>query len=221
MYILSPSILGADFTRLGEEVKTAADAGAQYIHLDVMDGNFVPNISFGVPVISKLRNVTDAVFDAHLMVEDPDRYVEDFAKSGADIITVHAEATKHLHRTLEHIHSLGKKAGVALNPATSINCLENVLDNVDMILLMTVNPGFGGQKFIPYSLEKIKALKGFLKERGKEIDIQVDGGITLDNLEEVLEAGANIIVAGSSVYKGNVAQNVKDFLNMMESFEGK
>lgn len=219
MYILAPSILGADFTRLGEEVKTAAEAGAQYIHLDVMDGNFVPNISFGVPVIEKLRGVTDAVFDAHLMVEDPDRYVEDFAKAGADLITVHAEATKHLHRTLEHIRSLGKKAGVALNPATSIHCLENVLDNVDMILLMTVNPGFGGQKFIPWSLEKIKALKIFLKERGKDIDIQVDGGITLDNVEEIMKAGANIIVAGSSVYKGDVTQNVKDFLSKMESME--
>lgn len=221
MYILAPSILGADFTRLGEEVKTAAEAGAQYIHLDVMDGNFVPNISFGVPVIEKLRGVTDAVFDAHLMVEDPDRYVEDFAKAGADLITVHAEATKHLHRTLEHIRSLGKKAGVALNPATSIHCLENVLDNVDMILLMTVNPGFGGQKFILHSLKKIRALKKLIEEQGKEIDIQVDGGITLDNLQEVMEAGANIIVAGSSVYKGDVAQNVKDFLNRMESFEGK
>jgi len=220
MNILAPSILAADFSRLGEEVKKVGDAGAQYIHLDVMDGAFVPNISFGIPVIEAIRKVSDRIFDAHLMVEDPDRYVEAFVRCGADIITVHAEATRHLHRTLEHISSLGVKAGVALNPATPVSVLAHVLDNVDMILIMSVNPGFGGQKFIPQCLEKIRELKCFLKERGKEIDIQVDGGITLDNLAEILDAGANIIVAGSSVYRGDTEKNVRNFLKIMEEHEG-
>lgn len=219
MNMLAPSILAADFSCLGEEVKKVGDAGAQYIHLDVMDGAFVPNISFGIPVIKALRKVTDKVFDVHLMIEDPDRYVEEFVHCGADIITVHAEATKHLHRTLEHIHALGVKAGVALNPATPLNCLEHILDNVDMILIMSVNPGFGGQKFIPQCLNKIRKLKAYLEERGKNIDIQVDGGITLENLAEVLEAGANIIVAGSSVYRGDTEKNVRDFLKIMEQHE--
>ena len=165
------------------------------------------------------RKVTDKIIDAQLMIEIPDRYVEGFVKCGADIITMHAEATRHLHRTLERIHALGVKAGVALDPATPINCLEYVLDNVDMILIMSVNPGFGGQKFIPQCLDKIRELKAFLDERGKKIDIQVDGGITLDNLAEVLEAGANIIVAGSSVYRGDTEKNVRDFLKIMEQHE--
>lgn len=221
MYILSPSMLAADYTRLGEEIRRIDEAGAPYVHLDVMDGNFVPSISFGMPVIAALRGETDRIFDVHLMVEEPDRYVEDFVQCGADIITVHAEACRHLHRTLQHIRGLGKKAGVALNPATPIENVKYVLDEVDMVLLMTVNPGFGGQPYIPGSTEKIRSLRKMLQEQKKEIDIQVDGGISLKNLEEVLLAGANVIVAGSSVFKGDASENVKAFLREMEAFRGK
>ena len=219
MYLLSPSILGADYIRLGEEVKAVEKAGAQYIHLDVMDGCFVPSISFGMPVIAGLRKATKLIFDVHLMVEEPDRYLDDFARCGADIITVHQEACTHLHRTLQHIHALGKKAGVALNPATPIQNLECVLEETDMILIMSVNPGFGGQPYIPFTTDKIRSLKRFLKERGKIMDIQVDGGISLSNLEEVLEAGANVIVAGSSIFRGNAVENTQAFLEKMAAFE--
>lgn len=221
MYILSPSMLAADYTRLGEEIRKIDEAGAPYVHLDVMDGNFVPSISFGMPVIAALRGETDRIFDVHLMVEEPDRYVVEFVQCGADIITVHAEACRHLHRTLQHIRGLGKKAGVALNPATPIENVKYVLDEVDMILLMTVNPGFGGQPYIPGSTEKIRSLRKMLQEQKKEIDIQVDGGISLKNLKEVLLAGANVIVAGSSVFKGDASENVKAFLREMEAFRGK
>jgi len=214
-------MLAADYTRLGEEIRKIDEAGAPYVHLDVMDGNFVPSISFGMPVIAALRGETDRIFDVHLMVEEPDRYVEEFVQCGADIITVHAEACRHLHRTLQHIRGLGKKAGVALNPATPIENVKYVLDEVDMILLMTVNPGFGGQPYIPGSTEKIRSLRKMLQEQKKEIDIQVDGGISLKNLKEVLLAGANVIVAGSSVFKGDASENVKAFLREMEAFRGK
>ena len=216
MYILAPSVLAADFSKLGEEVKTVADAGAEYIHLDVMDGAFVPSISFGMPVIEKLRGCTDKVFDVHMMVEEPGRYIEDVAKAGADIITVHAEACTHLDRVIGQIKACGKKAGVVLNPATPLSELEYVLPQLDMVLLMSVNPGFGGQKYIPYVTGKIRQLRKMIDERGLNVDIQVDGGVTLDNVAELKEAGANVFVAGSAVFKGDIADNVKKFMEILE-----
>lgn len=214
--ILSPSVLAADFSRLGEEAAKVEQAGAQYLHLDVMDGLFVPSISFGMPVIRSLRDHCSLVFDVHLMIQDPDRYLEDFRKVGADILTVHAEACRHLDRTLQSIHSLGIKAGVALNPATPLSAVEWVLEQADMILLMSVNPGFGGQTYIPYVTEKIRRLRRMLGERGRETDIEVDGGIGLDNGPEVLAAGANVLVAGSAVFRGDAEANVKAFLQWMQ-----
>ncbi len=219
MYILAPSVLAADFSKLGEDVKTVADAGAQYIHLDVMDGAFVPSISFGMPVIEKLRGCTDAIFDVHMMVEEPGRYIQDMKKVGADIICVHQEACVHLDRTINQIKEAGCKAAVALNPATPVETLSCILDQVDMFLIMSVNPGFGGQKFIPYAVEKIKKLRRMLDDAGLKTDIQVDGGVTADNVRMLIEAGANVFVAGSAVFKNDAAANTKEFLEIFKEYE--
>lgn len=197
--LISPSILAADFARLGDEVRAIDEGGADWIHIDVMDGHFVPNISFGLPVVEGVRPVTRKPFDVHLMISPVDRYLEAFANAGADVITVHAEATSHLDRSLQAIRSLGKKAGVSLNPATPASVLKHVLDRLDLVLVMTVNPGFGGQSFIPAMLEKIAEVRDMV--RGRNIDIEVDGGVTRANAAEVARAGANVLVAGSAIFK--------------------
>ncbi|MDY5483301.1 MAG: ribulose-phosphate 3-epimerase [Clostridium sp.] len=219
MIILSPSILGADFKRLGEQITETAQAGAQYIHLDVMDGAFVPSISFGMPVIQSLRGLTDKVFDVHMMVQEPGRYVADMKKAGADLLCVHQEACIHLDRTIHQIKEAGMKAAVALNPATPVETLNVILPEVDMVLLMSVNPGFGGQKFIPYTLEKIRTLRRMCTERGLSTRIEVDGGVTTANVRQVIEAGADVIVAGSAVFKGDPAENTKAFLEIFNEYE--
>lgn len=219
MMILAPSVLSADFTKLGEELKATEANGAKYIHYDVMDGDFVPSISFGMPVLKSISGFTDQVFDVHMMVTEPGRFVEDFAEAGADIITVHAEACKHLDRTIQQIRDLGLKAGVVLNPATPLSSIEYVLEKVDMVLLMGVNPGFGGQKFIPYVLDKVRALKKMIDDRGLSVDIELDGGVNINNVAEIIEAGVNVIVAGSAVFGGNTGENVKAFMEILNKYE--
>lgn len=215
MNILAPSILAADFAMLGEQIRTVDEAGAQYIHIDVMDGIFVPSISYGMPVIKSLRRVTDKVFDVHLMIEKPERYIDAFADCGADSITFHIEATERADEILEDIHGRGLKAGISVKPDTPVEALRGFMDRLDMILVMTVEPGFGGQAYLDFCTAKVEVAKKMAEEAGRSIDVQVDGGITLDNVETALRAGANVIVAGSSVFGGDIAANTRAFLEKL------
>lgn len=212
MVKIAPSILSADFSRLGQEIKKAEEGGADLIHLDVMDGKFVPNITIGPPVIKYLRKVTKLPFDVHLMIDEPERYIKEFVDSGADIITVHQEATVHLHRIIQQIKSYGIKAGVALNPSTPLSSIEYVIEDIDMVLIMTVNPGFGGQKFISSMEKKIEKLRDLINEKNLNIDIEVDGGIKLENADKVVKCGANVLVAGSAIFKSDdIARTIRKF----------
>ena len=212
MIKLAPSILSADFARLLEDVKKVEKAGCEYLHIDVMDGHFVPNITLGPTIVKSLRKDVNMVFDTHLMIENPDNYIKDFVDAGSDLIVVHAEACRHLHRTIQNIKSYNVKVGVALNPATSIESIKHIIEDVDMVLIMTVNPGFGGQSFIESMLEKIKELKQLIDDKNLNVDIQVDGGIKPDNIHKVVEAGANIIVAGSAIFN---SENIEETVSLM------
>ena len=218
-YVLSPSILAADFKVLGQEMKKTEENGAAYIHFDVMDGMFVPSISFGMPVLASIHDATEQFMDAHLMVQEPIRYVEAFQKARADYVTVHLEACEDVKTTLDKIHACGMKAGLAVNPETDVKELVPYLEDVEMILIMSVHPGFGGQKFIPESLDKIREVRAMLNEKNLETDIQVDGGIYVENVREVLDAGANVIVAGSAVFRGDAGENTAKFMEILKSYE--
>ena len=217
--ILAPSILSADFKILGEQLKLTEEAGAEYIHFDVMDGMFVPSISFGMPVLASIKGATTQTLDVHLMVTEPIRYVEEFVKAGADIVTVHYEACEDVQATLDAIHKCGMKAGLTIKPATPVEVLKPYLDQAELFLIMSVEPGKGGQSFIPESLDKIRELRGLLNEKGLTADVEVDGGIHLGNAKEVLESGANVLVAGSAVFKDNIAENVKGFMEILNENE--
>ena len=217
--VLSPSILAADFKVLGQEMKKTEENGAAYIHFDVMDGMFVPSISFGMPVLASIHDATEQFMDAHLMVQEPIRYVEAFQKAGADYVTVHLEACEDVKTTLDKIHACGMKAGLAVNPETDVKELVPYLEDVEMILIMSVHPGFGGQKFIPESLDKIREVRAMLNEKNLDTDIQVDGGIYVENVREVLDAGANVIVAGSAVFRGDAGENTAKFMEILKSYE--
>lgn len=219
MTILAPSMLSADFKELGKEIQVIEENGAKYLHFDVMDGIFVPSISFGMPVLKSIRSGTNLVCDVHLMITEPIRYVEDFAKAGADLITIHLEACEDVDATIAKIRECGCKVGVSIKPKTPVSALQPYLDKVDMILIMSVEPGFGGQKFIPSSLEKIAETKAMIDANGFSVDIQVDGGIYTHNVEEVLKAGANIIVAGSAVFNGDTKKNTIDMMELLKKYE--
>ena len=218
MLELSPSLLSADFTNLKSEMEVLDKNGVKYLHLDVMDGMFVPNISFGPMIIKQLRPLTNMIFDVHLMIEDPDRYVQNFKDAGADILTVHYEACKHLHRTVSYIKSLGMKAGVSLNPATNIEVLDYVLEDLDLVLIMSVNPGFGGQSFIPSAIDKIKNLKAKIRERNLNVIVEVDGGVKTTNVKDVIEAGADLIVSGSDVF-ADKENRIKAYKEIFKNYE--
>lgn len=219
MVILAPSMLSADFKELGKEIRTIEENGAKYLHFDVMDGIFVPNISFGMPVLKSIRPGTNLVCDAHLMITEPIRYVEEFAKAGADVITVHLEACEDVDATIAKIKECGCKVGVSIKPMTPVSALKPYLEKIDMILIMSVEPGFGGQKFMPIALDKLAETRTMLDEKGLQVDLQVDGGITVHNIEDVIKAGANIIVAGSSVFSGDVEANMKNFMEILKKYE--
>ena len=219
MTILAPSMLSADFKELGKEIQVIEENGAKYLHFDVMDGIFVPSISFGMPVLKSIRSGTNLVCDVHLMITEPIRYVEDFAKAGADLITIHLEACEDVNATIAKIKECGCKVGISIKPNTPVSTLQPYLDKVDMILIMSVEPGFGGQKFIPSSLEKIAETKAMIDASGLNIDIQVDGGIYTHNVEDVLKAGANIIVAGSAIFTGDTKQNTIDMMEILNKYE--